>query len=361
MNLLLRFKIQLLKQQYKTDMNIAFSDFWQYPKAFDPNNNFFIHVIRQLFEGVQVVHPEDADYMIFSSFGNENGRYNNCKKIFYTGENVRPNFNKCDYSLTFDFDTYGGKNFRLPLWYLYIDWFNVGSYGNPDWLIPESYLYGENIRPNFNRCDYSLTFDFDTYGDRNFRLPLWYLYIDWFNVGSYGNPDWLIPESYLYGGNEFTEREKSKFCSIVYGSPHQSRINAVKNISRNYKQVEVFGKANPNYNLPDGENYKMDLISNYKFSLCYENSVTPGYHTEKLLHGKIVGNVPIYYGDKTVSQDFNPDSFINAYGMTDEELVEIIRKIDSDNELYIEIRKQNLFREKINLNEIYNIFQTILS
>jgi len=36
-------------------MNIAFSDFWQYPKAFDPNNNFFIHVIRQLFEGVPVV------------------------------------------------------------------------------------------------------------------------------------------------------------------------------------------------------------------------------------------------------------------------------------------------------------------
>lgn len=285
-------------------MKISFADFWQYPKSFDPNNNFFIHIIRQLFENVQVVHPEDADVMIFSGFGNENGRYKNCRKIFYTGENVRPNFNKCDYSLTFDFDTYGGKNFRLPLWYLYIDWFNVGSYGNPDWLIPESYLYGEN---------------------------------------------------------EFTEREKSKFCSIVYGSPHQSRIDAVKNISNNYKQVEVFGKANPNCNLPDGENYKMDLISNYKFSLCYENSVTPGYHTEKLLHGKIAGNIPIYYGDKTVSKDFNSDSFINACGMTDDELVETIRKIDSDNELYIEIRKQNLFRKKINLNEIYSIFQTILS
>lgn len=125
--------------------------------------------------------------------------------------------------------------------------------------------------------------------------------------------------------------------------------------------MEVFGKANPNYNLPDGENYKMDLISNYKFSLCYENSITPGYHTEKLLHGKIAGNIPIYYGDKTVSEDFNPDSFINAYGMTPGELVETIRKIDSDNELYIEIRKQNLFREKINLNKIYSIFQTILS
>ena len=281
-------------------MKVCFSDFWT---PFDPNNNFFIHIIRELYENVEVVHPEDSDVMFFSFFGNENGRYKNCKKIFFTGENIPPNFNKCDYSLTFDHDTHGGKNFRLPLWYLYIDWFDVKTSDNPEWLIPESYLYGEN---------------------------------------------------------EFTLKPKDKFCTIVYGKQIESRIRAIQNISR-YKTVEVFGKANPNQPLPDGEKYKLDLISNYKFSLCYENSVTPGYHTEKLLHGKIAGNIPIYYGDKTVSQDFNPDSFINAYGMTDEELVEIIRKIDSDNELYIEIGKQNLFRKKINLNEICSIFQTILS
>lgn len=284
-------------------MNIAFSDFWQYPKAFDPNNNFFIHVIRQLFENVQVVHPEDADYMIFSSFGNENGRYKNCKKIFYTGENVRPNFTKCDYSLTFDFESYGGKNFRLPLWYLYIDWFDVGSYGNPDWLIPKSYLYGEN---------------------------------------------------------EFTKKEKNKFCSIVFGSPHQSRIDAIKNISSNYRQVDVFGKVNPNHNLPDGENYKMDLISNYKFSLCYENSVTPGYHTEKLLHAKIAGNIPIYYGDTTVEKDFNPEGFVNTLNMSDEEVVRTIEEIDANESLYKKIIQEPLFSTKIDLNNIYEIFNNIL-
>ena len=284
-------------------MNIAFSDFWQYPKAFDPNNNFFIHVIRQLFENVQVVHPEDADYMIFSSFGNENGRYKNCKKIFYTGENVRPNFTKCDYSLTFDFESYGGKNFRLPLWYLYIDWFDVGSYGNPDWLIPKSYLYGEN---------------------------------------------------------EFTKKEKNKFCSIVFGSPHQSRIDAIKNISSNYRQVDVFGKVNPNHNLPDGENYKMDLISNYKFSLCYENSVTPGYHTEKLLHAKIAGNIPIYYGDTTVEKDFNPEGFVNTLNMSDEEVVRTIEEIDANESLYEKIIQEPLFSTKIDLNNIYEIFNNIL-
>ena len=111
-------------------MKICFSDFWS---PFDPNNNFFIHLLKQSFEDVEVVHPEDADVMFFSVFGMENNLYKNCKKIFFTGENQRPNFKKCDYSLTFDFDDYEGKNFRLPLWYLYVDWFNVKIVSPTPW------------------------------------------------------------------------------------------------------------------------------------------------------------------------------------------------------------------------------------
>jgi len=285
-------------------MKITFSDFWQYPKAFDPNNNFFIHIIRDLFEDVEIVEPEDADVMIFSLFGTENGRYKDCKKIFFAGENVKPNFKRCDYCLTFDIDDHEGKNFRLPLWYLYIDWFGVNTYDNPDWLIPESYLYGDS---------------------------------------------------------EFTQKKQNKFCSIVYGKQIESRINAIKNISSNYKQVDIFGKANPDYYLPDGEKYKLDLISNYKFSLCYENSVTPGYHTEKLLHGKIAGNIPIYYGDKSVSQDFNPNCFINAVDMSDEELVQRIVELDQSDQLYNDMVSQPIFNEKVSLDSVKEFMFEILS
>ena len=281
-------------------MKVCFSDFWT---PFDPNNNFFIHIIRELYENVEVVHPEDADVMFFSVFGNENGRYKNCKKIFFTGENISPNFKKCDYSLTFDHNTHGGKNFRLPLWYLYIDWFDVKTYDNPQWLIPESYLYGEN---------------------------------------------------------EFTLKPKDKFCAIVYGKQIESRIRAIQNISR-YKTVEVFGKANLNQPLPDGENYKMDLISDYKFSLCYENSVTPGYHTEKLLHGKIAGNIPIYYGDKTVDQDFNSSGFINAVNMSDDELIEKIAEIDASDGLYNDILNQPIFDKKVTLDPTVKFLSEVIS
>jgi hypothetical protein len=280
-------------------IKITFSDFWQ---PFNPNNNFFIYLIQEMFENVEVVNPEDADFMFFSVFGNENRCYNHCKKIFFTGENIRPDFNNCDYSFTFDFDEHQGRNFRLPLWYLYIDWFNVGTYENPQWLIPESYLYGEN---------------------------------------------------------EFTQIPKEKFCAIVFGKLVESRLNAIQKISE-YKRVDVYGKANPNYIIPDGEKYKLNLISNYKFSLCYENSVSPGYHTEKLLHGKIAGNIPIYYGDVTIEKDFNSKSFINSVNMSNEQLVETVKEIDLNDKLYLNILNQPLFVNKVSLDPIRNHLFNIL-
>lgn len=280
-------------------MKITFSDFWS---PFDPENNFFIHALKQCFDDVEVVLPEDADVMFFSVFGRENTMYKHCKKIFFTGENIRPNLNRCDYSFTFDFDDYRGRNFRLPLWYLYIDWFNVGTYENPQWLIPEAYLYGEN---------------------------------------------------------EFTQTSKEKFCTIVFGKLVESRLNAIQKMSE-YKKVDVYGKVNPHYILPDGEKYKLDLISNYKFSLCYENSVTPGYHTEKLLHGKIAGNIPIYYGDVSVEKDFNSNCFINSVNMSNEELVEKVKEIDLNDKLYQEILNQPLFTNKVSLDPIRNHLFNIL-
>jgi hypothetical protein len=45
--------------------------------------------------------------------------------------------------------------------------------------------------------------------------------------------------------------------------------------------------------------------------LCFENSVYPGYHTEKLLHAYAMGSVPLYFGHPTVTKDFNPEAFVN--------------------------------------------------
>ena len=91
-------------------MNISFLDFWG---GFDSTNNFFIHLFKQIHDNVHVSNPENADIIIYSCFGNNHNTFNHCKKIFFTGENKRPNFEECDYSFTFDFDDYNGKNIYI--------------------------------------------------------------------------------------------------------------------------------------------------------------------------------------------------------------------------------------------------------
>jgi GR25 family glycosyltransferase involved in LPS biosynthesis len=50
----------------------------------------------------------------------------------------------------------------------------------------------------------------------------------------------------------------------------------------------------------------------YKFALVCENASAPGYVTEKLLHAKLAGCVPIYWGSADVAADFDPAGYINV-------------------------------------------------
>lgn len=271
-------------------MNISFLDFWH---GFQADNNFFIYLIKSIKENVNITSPENADIIFYSCFGNSHRKYN-CRKIFFTGENLRPDFNECDFSLSFDFDDYNGRNMRLPLWYLYMDWFDVKSYNNPNWLIPIEYLYEDN---------------------------------------------------------EFTKKEKNNFCSTVFSSAYNSRFNMINQLN-GYKSVDCYGKIHNN-KLPDGEKYKMDVISNYKFNICFENSLYPGYFTEKLLHAKVAGCVPIYYSDKSYTDDFNENCCINLIDFKNEyELSEYIKKIDNDTDLYNKIKSEPIFTSIPNLDII---------
>ena len=65
--------------------------------------------------------------------------------------------------------------------------------------------------------------------------------------------------------------------------------------------------------IKDGEKYKLDIISDYKFNICFENTIHPGYYTEKLLHAKIAGCIPIYYSDEKMNIDFNEKCALNLY------------------------------------------------
>lgn len=62
----------------------------------------------------------------FSLFGNQH-QYYNCKKIFYTGENVAPPLGYCQWSFSFDYldDV---RNYRLPHYLLYDGYYELAEY-----------------------------------------------------------------------------------------------------------------------------------------------------------------------------------------------------------------------------------------
>jgi|TARA_R110002020_G_scaffold70186_1_gene182199 hypothetical protein len=286
----------------KNILKINFVDFWF---DFDKRNNYFYHLLST--DNKVVIDEEDPDLLFFSvDYGNvrERDKYKNhrCKKIFFTGESVSPNFDS-------------DESLRI-----------------------------QNHQANYSigKCDYAFTFDFLN-DSRHYRLPLWVLHIDWFDKESYGNPQFLLkPE--LIDDNRFISAEKTKFCAMVFSNPTQERIDTY-NLLSTYKSVDGFGK--PFNNWTHGELDKYEKLKNYKFSVCYENRLYSGYYTEKLFHAKTAGTLPIYYCDKKVSHDFNEKCFINLndYSSLDE-LFEVIKKIDQDDNLFNSYIREPLFKEK---------------
>ena len=97
----------------KKELKIKFVDF--YPN-FNPQKSVLWHI---LWERYDVVLSDKPEWLVYSVFGNEHLSYNNCVKIFYTGENYTPDFNLCDYALGFEYMDFGDRYMRLPLWLMY--------------------------------------------------------------------------------------------------------------------------------------------------------------------------------------------------------------------------------------------------
>ena len=100
-------------------LKIKFVDFWF---GFSPAYNYFFNLLSQSY---QIELCDVPDILIYSCYGDEHLKYN-CVKVFYTAENIRPDFTGCDYAITFDYNK-DVRHFRLPLYALYIDQIGAGE------------------------------------------------------------------------------------------------------------------------------------------------------------------------------------------------------------------------------------------
>lgn len=201
---------------------------------------------------------------------------------------------------------------------------------------PRIFYTPENVRPNFDRCDYAFSFDYPI-TERNYRLPLYRRWPEYSQLFMPRNPDKVALEN-------------RQFCSLMVSNPKAiERIEFYNKLSM-YKSVASGGKFLNNIGHPiqTGVENKLNWMRNYKFSITFENSSYLGYTTEKLMHALITDTIPIYWGNPLVGLDFNPKAFINCHDFNSfDEVIELVKEIDQDESLYREYLSQPYLRDSV--------------
>lgn len=266
-------------------IRLWFEDFWG---AFDPKNNFFTHTL-DLFGFRYKLTRYWPDVLIYSGFGERHKNFS-CRKLFYTGENIRPNENECDFSISFQPDS-NQRNLRLPV-YIYHAWYQSRGLGLSEGIEPMLQILLERV-----------------------------------NGPQYSEP-------------------RDRFCSFIFGNGKPKRRNEFFHALQSYKPVDSAGKwmNNTGYAVDN----KIKFLRNYKFNIAFENESTPGYTTEKILDPLLSGAIPIYWGNPDIANDFASESYINAMDYSsDEELIEVIKDIDQNEDLFRQYQQAACFVNNI--------------
>jgi hypothetical protein len=88
----------------------------------------------------------------------------------------------------------------------------------------------------------------------------------------------------------------------------------------------------------------MKIYSDSRFCICFENTIHPGYNTEKLIHAKTAGCVPLYWGSQKVDDDFNSRSYLNMADFPSmDAFVERVIEIENDPTKLAAIQGEPLF------------------
>ena len=95
------------------EIRIQFVDFWS---GFVPEESFLYRALERHY---RVVLSDKPDYLFYSCGGYRHLDYPDAIRIFYTGENMVPDFNVCDYGIGFHHLTFEDRYMRYPFFLIY--------------------------------------------------------------------------------------------------------------------------------------------------------------------------------------------------------------------------------------------------
>lgn len=167
-------------------------------------------------------------------------------------------------------------------------------------------LTGENHAPDLNNFDYCLTHELRE-TDRCHRFPYW-LNSTLFMSSPEERAALTEPRAPITA--EELRAQQRGFCAFVsYNAAAKKRVRMVQALMKR-RHVSCGGPLfnNIGYRVQD----KRAFLSQHLFSVAYENEASCGYQTEKLADALVARSIPIYWGNKAVEEEFNPDAFIHA-------------------------------------------------
>lgn len=189
------------------------------------------------------------------------------------------------------------------------DFVLFGPYGNqvpPKGAYTRIGYFCENITPDFSSCEWA----FGVPAESEFDNPA-YRRIQWHNL----NPNALVKEPDYDTGRVLAG--KKHFCNFLYSHRVPYREDFFKQLSK-YKKIDAPGKSMNNMQPIDAPTnsdkwaVKQQFLSQYKFTISFENYSYPGYQTEKLYDAMIANSIPVYCGDPFIGQLFNTAAFVNV-------------------------------------------------
>jgi alpha(1,3/1,4) fucosyltransferase len=227
--------------------------------------------------------------------------------------------------------------------------YNVILSDQPDFLIFAShghehrlhtgvriFVSGESAPPDFRECDYSITCR-KVDDARHLQLPFYV---------RYGNAESILKKD---DDHERILASKTRFCSFIVRSHNPSknrnRLEFFERLSK-YKKVDSGGSFRNNIGgpIPGHSAGKIEFLKQCKFNIAFENDIFPGYSTEKIFEPMVARCLPIYWGDRQITEQFNPKSFLNYNDFPNEEaLIEKIIELDQDDAKYLEYMRQPYF------------------
>jgi hypothetical protein len=217
---------------------------------------------------------------------------------------------------------------------------------------------GENITPNYNLCDYAISHDYLTFEDRHYRLPL-YLITVFYNEDELK----IAGEDYLTKQTVFTKEDlnrKTDFCSFVYSNYRaEKEREVIFNLLSGYKKVNAGGGFLNN--IGGRVKNKLEFEMKHKFSIAFEGSSRSGWTTEKIVSSLVAKTIPIYWGNPNIGKEFNTKRFINCHEYNSfEDVLKRVEEIDNNDELYLQIINEPINVPGYNYEDVQKGFDTFL-